>query len=244
MRKAYLLFTLLAVGLASCKPNRNDKATTYNVSNVHDIELTQGEQDSYLITIGYVGPIQENVTLDVTGLPAGISYDFSTWAGIPTFSSTITLRNNSAEPGVYPCVLHTEGDKTGEKNYNFNVTVKTEPLCGTLGNYSYNLTALCDPTLFGGLLTTSETITAAQPPVENAVNPIRFNNFGGYSGLVVSGKINCSNNNIEIPLQSVGTNLQISGTGSFTSAGMTVTYSIFNNGVFQSSCNFTMIKTN
>lgn len=243
MRKAYLLFTLLVVGLASCKPNRNDKATTYNVGNVHDIELTQGEQYSYDLFLSYIGPVQENVVLDITGLPEGITYDFSKWAGIPSFTTEVTLRNNSAEPGVYPCVLHTTGEKTGEKTYNFNVTVKTEPLCGTLGNYTYNLTALCDPLMFGGLLTTSETLTAAMPPVENAVNPVRFNNFGGYSGLAVQGKIDCSTNKVSIPLQSVGPNMEISGTGTFTSSGMTISYTIFNNGA-QTACSFTMIKTN
>jgi hypothetical protein len=243
MRKAYLLFTLLVVGLASCKPNRNDKATTYNVSNVHDIELTQGEEYSYELFLSYIGPVQENVTLDIEGLPEGITYDFSKWGGIPSFNTEVTLRNNSAEPGTYECVLTTTGDKTGEKSYDFTVTVKTEPLCGTLGTYTYNLTSLCDPSLFGGLLTTSETVTAAMPPVENAVNPVRFANFGGYSGLIVQGKINCTNNKVEIPLQSVGTNLEISGTGTFTSAGMTISYTIYNNGV-QTPCSFTMIKTN
>jgi hypothetical protein len=243
MRKAYLLFTLLCIGLASCKPSRNNKATTYTVSNVHDIELTQGEEYDYELLLSFVGPVQENVDLDITGLPDGISYDFSKTGGIPSFTSVVTLRNNSAEPGVYDCKLTTTGSKTGEKSYDFSVTVKSEPLCGTLGTYTYNLGGLCDPTLFGGILNTNETVSAASVPVENEINPVRFSNFGGYSGLVVQGKINCSNNKIEIPVQPVGGGIEIGGTGSFTASGMTIAYTIYNNGV-NTTCNFTMIKTN
>ncbi len=237
MRKAYLLFTLLMIGLASCKPKQNNKPTTYAVSNVHDIELTQGEEYSYELFLSYLGPVQENVTLDISGLPEGITVDFSKTGGVPSFGSVVTLRNNSAEPGVYPCELHTTGTQTGEKTYEFTITVKAEPLCGTLGTYAY--TMVCDTTGAGA---TSEVITAAQTPVENAVNPVRFENFGR-RGWVVIAKINCSNNTIEIPLQSVGGGLEISGQGTFSSTGMNVNYTIYSAGPAQ-VCNFTLLRSN
>lgn len=239
MRKAYLLFTLLMIGLASCKPKQNDKPTTYAVGNVHDIELGQGGQYYYDLDVAYLGPVQENVILEMVGLPEGITAHFSKTGGIPPFQSRVTLRNNSAEPGLYAVSLKTTGKQTGEKNYDFNINVVTEPLCGTLGTYTY--TMVCDPTIVNP--STSETITAAQTPVENTVNPVRFENFGR-RGWVVTGEINCSNNTIKIPLQPVGGGMEISGTGTFTSTGMNVSYTLYSSGGSGQVCNFTLLRSN
>lgn len=243
MRKAYLLFTLLCITFAACKKNNNNKPTTYVVHGVHDIALTQGETYDYSLFLDYVGPVQENVTLEMLGLPSGVSVDFSRTGGVPSFTTDVTLRNNSAEPGMYECQLKTHGDQTGDKFYDFTINVKSAPICGLLGNYTY--TSTCDTPVMG----TAETLTAASVPVENAVNPVRFANFGAH-GWIVSGKVDCSTNKITIDLQSVNTsgNVQVSGTGSFTSAGtITINYTIYTTvaGVTtQEACMFTMLRTN
>lgn len=240
MRKAYLLFTLLCIGFASCKPNRNNKPTTYTVNNVHDIELSQGEEYSFELFLNYLGPVQENVDLEIVGLPAGISADFSKTGGIPSFISVVTLRNNSADPGVYDAQLITHGSQTGEKAYDFTITVKTDPLCGVLGTYTY--TAVCNALDSSLSTSTTETITSATVPVENAINPVRFANFGR-RGWVVSANINCATGKVEIPLQSVGNGFEVSGTGTFTPSGMQISYSIFSSGPTQ-TCNFTLLRSN
>lgn len=240
MRKAYLLFTLLCIGLASCKPGTNNKPTTYTVGNVHNIELSQGEQYAFDLFLNYIGPIQENVSLSMEGLPAGISVDFSKWGGIPSFTTEVVLRNNSADPGVYDVTLVTDGTETGRKTYGYTITVKTDPLCGTLGTYTY--TAVCDPLDSSLVVATSEVVTAAQVPVEDAVNPVRFENFGR-RGWVVIANINCATGKIEIPIQSVGGGLEVGGTGTFTASGMQVSYTIYSSSA-PVSCNFTLIRSN
>jgi hypothetical protein len=240
MRKAYLLFTLLCIGLASCKPSRNTKPQTYTVSNVHDIELTQGEEYAFELFLSYIGPIQENVTLDMVGLPEGISFDFSKWVGIPSFTTEVTLRNNSADPGVYNCQLVATGSETGEKTYDYTVTVETDALCGTLGTYTY--TAVCNALDSSLSISTSEEITSATTPVQNEVNPVRFENFGR-RGWIVTGNIDCSTNKITIPLQSVGGGMEVSGTGTFTASGMQVSYTIYSSAA-PVSCNFTLLRSN
>jgi hypothetical protein len=240
MRKAYLLFTLFCIGLASCKPNRNNKPTTYSVNNVHDIELSQGEEYAFELFLNYLGPVQENVTLDIEGLPEGISADFSKTGGIPSFTTEVTLRNNSADPGVYNVQLITTGSQTGEKAYDFTITVETDPLCGVLGTYTY--TAICDPLDSTIVVSTSEVVTSATVPVQDAVNPVRFENFGR-RGWVVTANINCATGKVEIPLQSVGGGMEVSGTGTFTASGMQVSYTIYSSAS-PVNCNFTLLRSN
>lgn len=255
MRKVFAFLVICTLmGITSCsklsektpepevpQAPQEPQPTSYTINGIHDVSLEKGDTASLdlSVDITYTG---SPISLSILGVPQGATASFSILSGSASFSSILTLSNTNALAGVYPCVLKSNfGDSS--RHINFTITIPEDPLCDVPGNYTYNITQLCDPTYFGGSLTTSEQVTPAMSPIPNAVNPIRFSNFGGYAGLVVQAKVNCSNGTIEIPIQSVATNMEIGGVGSFTSSGMTISYTIYNNGN-QSSCSFTMIKNN
>lgn len=234
MRKAFLLFTLACFTFASCVRNQNVKPTTYVVNGVHDVTLMDDSETLDLL-FQYLGPVQENVSLDVTGLPQGVIKTISVTEGVPTFSTQVTLSDMSAIPGTYPCQIVCEGTETGNKTYDFNVWVKNQPVCGLLT--SYNGTGTCDTLNF------VDNISAVTPDENADINDIRFANFGG-TGFVVNGVANCADMTIIIPYQSINGNTSISGQGTFTSTGtVTVYYTIIVGGV-STNCQFTMNRYN
>lgn len=238
--------TLVLFAIASCTRTGEDPEpqpdAIFTISPSFDgVSLEPEEQQEMTIYVD-IERANDPVLLSIEGLPAGVTSEFTPTSGSSSFNSLLKLNNIDATPGIYSCKLKARSGNE-LKQSSFQLTVKADPLCRVLGSYTYNMSQLCDPLVFGGILTTSETLTAAAVPVENALNPIRFANFGGYSGLTVTGKVNCDNNTINIPIQSVGTNMEIAGIGTFTSAGITVSYTIYENGV-QTACNFTMLKVN
>ena len=231
------IFTLIMLGAAiitasSCsKSNNNGNPNIYTVSGLGGISLSQGEDDELMLTINNTGDFQETVSLNVEGLPSGVSVSFSTKSGIPTFSTRITFSNNSAAMGTYDCRLAITGASTGTKYYDFTLVISNEAACGLPGPYIY--TATCNGQLTGTDSLLSFTNTAS----------VRFGNFGAH-GWIVYGYVNCATGVIEVPLQSVGNNTQVGGTGSFTTTGnLTMSYTIFTSGG-NTDCNFTMLRSN
>jgi hypothetical protein len=234
MRKAFLLFTLVSFTFASCVKRQNNKPTTYVVNGVHDVTLMDNTQSLDLQFL-YMGPVQENVMLDVTGLPQGVIKTISVAEGVPTFYSNISFSDMSAIPGTYPAQLVCTGTETGEKTYDFNVKVKNQPVCGLLTGY--NGTTNCDT---GNFIDNISAVTTVEDAVENE---IRFSNFGG-DGYVVTAIANCNDMTIIIPYQSINGNTSVSGQGTFTSTGtITIYYTIIIGGV-STNCSFTMNRYN
>jgi hypothetical protein len=234
MRKAFLLFTLVSFTFASCVKRQNNKPTTYVVNGVHDVTLMDNTQSLDLQFL-YMGPIQENVTLDVSGLPQGVTKTISVVQGVPTFNTMVSFSDMSAIPGTYPVQLVCDGTETGEKTYDFNVKVKNQPVCGLLT--SYNGTSNC------GIANFTNDITAVTTVEDANINDIRFSNFGG-NGFSANGVANCSDMTIIIPYQSINGNTSISGQGTFTSTGtVTIYYTIIVGGV-STNCSFTMNRFN
>jgi hypothetical protein len=232
MKKIFTLL-LLAIGslsINSCTKSGDGSAKTYTVNGLTDIILSQGETFSMTLNIASVGNLQEQVSLDVDGLPDGVVVSFTSKSGTPSFSSRVTFTNTSAVMGTYSGRLIVTGTASGRKYYDFTIEITDEDACGVAGTYTYTQTCNMTPG--------TEVIDA-----NSANNEVRFSNFGGH-GWVARGNVNCANRTIEFPLQSVGNGFSIGGTGNFSTTGtITVSYTIYSTGG-NSNCKFNLLRTN
>ena len=90
------------------------------------------------LNVQYMDSAQELVTLDVSGFPAGISFDSSQFqsSGYPSFSTILTVLDTFAEgiaPGTYP------------------ITLRATTASGKARSYTINLKVLPVPSIFTGL---------------------------------------------------------------------------------------------
>lgn len=201
------ILAISSLTLFSCASNNNNNGVgLMKVNGIHDIRVSMDYSDSMELDID---GLEETVSLSFTGLPQGVYTTITPSAGVPEFSSFIRFSSMSAIPGTYNCQLVCQGTESGTKSYDFKTVVNGPAICGLLT--AYNGTSNCN----GNYV---ENITGIVPPVEQTVNEIRFQNFGG-RGFTVVAQANCNNRTILVPLQSINGTTSISGEGTFTTTG-------------------------
>jgi hypothetical protein len=233
MKKTVLFITIAVAGLyAACTKTTNNTTVTgpatpaFTVSGIHEIDFVNNgiETASMPLTIQYGDSAQENVTLSLSALPAGIAMDTG-WLtnGIPTFSTQITLYDTTqagATLGTFPMTLTAKGAFTGTKTFSFNIKVTPQPPCTSflVGKYT---------NCFDGC-TTSSSYTDSVYADPNVTNRIWFTNLGGM-GIKIYGNYNCSSEQITIPSQTVGSvTYSGSGEGYYGSSSKTIFLDLFN----------------
>lgn len=225
MRKisTLLFFSACAFLFACNKPNNKAQTQPYAIAGVDDIQLMQGEPDSWSLEIRSIGPVYETVTLSITGLPQGVTATMTKSEGQPTFFSTVVFNNTNALPGSYPCVLTASSPEAGASTYNFMVKISNPIICGLIQNF--NGYTSCDTTPF------LSNIVTLSPPIEDSINTVQINNFAN-NGIDVAADIDCSNSTISIPMQWFnGNTVSVIGSGSFTGgSNITINYTITVNG--------------
>ena len=216
MRK--IIFILLATGaFLSCTKKYNTTNNYYvtpapaqpaflvegisNISLINDISTSAVLN----ITVQYEDSAQENVTLSVSGLPAGVVIDTG-WVsrGIPTFSTVLTVYDTTAlgaVPGKYTLNLAATTASGKKKSYPFALTISTVPTA-FFGKY-----AACSSTCTGTAYSDS---VYADPTTANRV---WFKNFGN-TGNMVFGSFT-SGGTLIIPMQTSG-GITYSGTSTGT----------------------------
>jgi len=204
--------------------------TTYRIDNITDVQLPYYTSMTYMqYNVTYVGPVQEHVSLSLSGLPAGISTDTDSHAGIPSFTAAFQLMNDgTAKPGNYTITLNCVGDKTGAKSYTFKLKVLPPPQCSStvVGTWVHNLD--CSGFSYSDNVTTDP---AGVP------NRIIFTNFAG-GGAAVYADLNCNTGVLTIPSQTYGSHT-FYGNGYFYSGYMSISYTdVSPAGTV--SCNITM----
>lgn len=225
MRKlTTLLLAACALLTYSCnKPGNKAQTQPYAINGVDDIQIKQGEDDSWNLEVRSIGPVYETVTLSITGLPQGVTATMTQSSGQPTFFSTVVFKNTNALPGSYPCVLTASSPEAGASTYNFMLKISNPILCGLIRNYTGYTS--CDTTKF------LSNIIATAPPIEDSINIVQINNFANH-GLNVKANIDCATSTVDIPLQWFNSNtVSVVGSGTFTGgASMSVNYTITVNG--------------
>jgi hypothetical protein len=150
MNRIFFIFLLLLTGAGCTKTqnNTNNFQTTtppaqpaFEVSGVKDIIFTNwfGVSVTLDLSVIYLDSAQENVSLSLSSLPAGITMDTG-WNnnGIPSYTTSLPLFDTSfkgAAPGNYPVTLIATTPSGKQKSYPF--TIKVQPVTwGFLGKYN------------------------------------------------------------------------------------------------------------
>jgi hypothetical protein len=219
-----LLLFAVSVLAFSCNKGNETQTQPYAIDGVDDIYVRQGEADSWNLAIRSIGPVYEDVTLSITGLPQGLTATMSNSHGQPTFYSTVVFNNMSALPGSYPCVLTASSAEAGKSTYDFTIKIDAPIVCGLIQDF--DATSACDsPYILN--------ITTVNPPIEDSINTVNIFNISN-SGATFQAQVDCSNNTISVPAQSGTFNgdfISITGSGTFDGNNViTLVYTITING--------------
>jgi len=220
MKRILTLCSLLFIALFSCtKSDSTDShlPTMYRIDGIHDLTFDPNlyiSSDTLNLSVVYVGPLQETVTLSFSDLPAGITVDTTHVAtGIPSFYTRIILTSDgTAKAGTYQVKLHCNGTQSGAKYYTFNIIIVPAPSCsGALTGSWTNCYNFC----------------AASPYFDSVSagainNRIIFNNFNG-KGVSLYADIDCKNSVINIPSQSIAGHTYY-GTGGFSGNAISLVF--------------------
>lgn len=133
MKKSFSIVLLsIVVCFTACKKSYSDKPTTYSV-DVKDITLSSAFMADVWVDydIKCKGPIQENVSVSIEGLPQGVIIDTTgdhIANGVPGFTAGLRLINNNItnKKGTYKVKLVCEGSVTGRKEIPLNLIIMSD----------------------------------------------------------------------------------------------------------------------
>lgn len=212
MKKATLFMALLTLLFSACTKSNDDDdvfSPNFRVDGITDINIFRNSTNSLSLSVVYMNSQQERVRLSLEGLPSGMTAEFTTTSGLPSFSSYLQITNNSVPAGVYPVRLVATGDITGRHTFTFNITAMD---CYQALLKSYTANAFCNSP---GSYT--ETATA----VSGQTDRVMFNNFEN-SGADIYAIVDCNgggggtSGSLTIPAQTVG-GVTFSGSGNYWS---------------------------
>lgn len=218
MKRTGVAVVLLLL-LVQCKKTSttNNYITTNHLERVTvegltSVNLSKGKQTALLLNIVYNSNTQEKINLAVSELPAGITATFTGPAsGYPSFGTSILFSDTSSAPateGSYNVVLSVTGDGTISKQLPFTVLVlpASDTFC---------------PRQYAGIYQSCRTSTSNFSDTATldatVYNKLWFRNFANRHENVYA-LFNCSNGDITLPQQIVGTDT-IVGTGNLINTG-------------------------
>lgn len=239
MKKLSLLVALIAIILGGCTKNYYGGDATnppYRVDGITDFTVSEDNPRFFMdVQLVYMNNEQENVTVTVEDLPAGLYANYQNNSGIPSFYSRIDFYDSSAAPGTYNVKVVTNGSVSGRRTYPFKITVNPIADCKNDLTGSYSAQNFCAV----GVSNFTETV-AASPTVARR---ILINNFEN-AGFQIYANLSCNTQSITIPSQTVN-GATYSGSGYFyTNTSGDKTLYIYYNKVYSGggsvSCNLTL----
>ncbi len=220
--KHILLFVLPFLFFLSCKKDKdNNVAHSFNIHGISDVHLEPGDLRVLELEIKHVSGAQNNVSLEISGMPAGVTAKFSTSKGIPDFATVLTITTSEdVVAGVYPLVI-TCSDGSVAKDYEFSLHVRDcmKKLTGSKkgmdicpsGNLSYDAQIVW---------------------VSGMDSRIYIAGFGGFESGYIYADLDCETGVITIPKQRMEGyyygEFEIIGSGTFYNGKIEVTYTYTN----------------
>ena len=124
MKKALLLFLLLAIVIGSCSKSTNKGASfKYEVNNVKDLNINAGDTAYMNVEVKLLDGDPGDVNLALTGLPPDVTATLSSAGSTPDYNTVITfVANKSVINGIFPLKL-VAATLMGKQIYNFKLTV-------------------------------------------------------------------------------------------------------------------------
>jgi len=214
------LFATVCVIILSC--NKDVKVpVSYSVVTNHEDVVSNifipdsGTYDMQILVKFLSGYAQDAVNLKITGLPADIKVTPDSCSGVPSYVQDFVFSTNHAAHNTYQVTITGTAPEQTPQTYTFNLTV---------------IPADC-ASAFWGSLTTHNACSAtnynytATGVSSGTTNTLLINNFGGYGPTAVATVLlNCDNDSLTIPNQTMGNGAVVQGYGTFTSNTMTIYY--------------------
>jgi hypothetical protein len=123
-KKLFLILFALPFFFSCKKGDGTSVDSSYTINGIHDVDMTQ--QNANVLTLMLeqkASSKQQNVTISVENLPAGVSADIQPANGIPSFASVITFYNDFLSPGgKYPIKI-VGTSAAGRREYDLNITI-------------------------------------------------------------------------------------------------------------------------
>jgi hypothetical protein len=226
MKNIFLFIFFLSPVAFSCQKATKTNGLTqtyYTINGINDIAIQATDSfssSSLSLSLSYMGPSQETVSLSVDSLPNGIHISRNNLidaTGIPPFSAVLTFLDTMAAPGSYPVVLVSTGTISGRRTYRFNITILPPQNCYTMLTGSFSN---CNSTGSAGIYQDAITVDTS-----STSSVIYFHNFGN-TGHTIYADLNCANGTFQIPFQSFPEG-KYTGNGNFNSTSVNLSYSIY-----------------
>ncbi len=217
--KHILLFALPFLFFLSCKKDKDrDLGHSFNIHGIADVYLEPGGLYILELEIKHVEGAQKNISLEISGMPSGVTAKFSTSSGIPDFATVLTITTTEAvEAGVYPLVI-TCSDGAATKEYKFSLHIRD-----CLKKLSGRKTGMdvCPSDSFP--------YEAEVMWVSGLDSRIYIVGFAGFSGGFIYADVDCETGAVTIPRQKIdgyyyGGQYEIWGSGTFSNGKIEITY--------------------
>lgn len=222
--RSILPITISVLAFSACnqddnlQPAPSHSVPIFGISGDTTVEVMRARNAEVSLVLSDSGAGQV-VSLNITGLPPGVTAEADPANGTPPFSATVRFKASVyavAGSSSTAMVFARRADST-EKRHSISVTVLENPVCTEIvaGQYrGYGGSG-------GGYLSTI-TADSALPTTRIRIKGLFAPMFDGYADL------NCSNSTVVFPLQNTGAGGTLVGSGTFTHdtlrAAMTHTY--------------------
>jgi hypothetical protein len=137
------LFLVIALIISSCK-KEDPIGMDFKINGAKDLTLLKNDSISRDITFLYLGGSREELTITCTGIPTGVTINFSSYAGTPDFTVKQTIKTTNPDTGTY--AINVTGTTPLGKVFTrtFNLTIAASPnispTISLFGNYTIDIT--------------------------------------------------------------------------------------------------------
>ena len=225
MKKIALLLLTCCVAVSavifSCSKSVNIPVSYNVVSNydsiLRDIYIPDSGKFDMQVLVKYLsGYPQDKVTLKIVGLPSDITVTPDSFSAVPTYVEDFVFTTNHAAHGTHKITIIGSAPGTVAITFTFNLTVIPADCATTLLG---NMTGSNACTVTGSYTYAATGVASGTP------NTLIINNFGGYGPTAnATVLLNCDNDSLTIPSQTIGNGATLKGYGTFTANSMWIYY--------------------
>lgn len=97
----------------------------YTINGLQDITIQQYVDTSISLPLAasYLSGSQENITLSISNLPAGLSVSPGSITGTPSFNPVFTISGAARQTGTFQVTLTVSAPSSGTQTFTFRITV-------------------------------------------------------------------------------------------------------------------------
>ncbi len=124
IKKIYFLIIIIAL-FNSCKKEEEKNTMDFKITGVTNTSIILGKTQDIGLKVFFLGGNKEEVKITATGMPAGVTVNFSPDKGEPDFTLTETIHANlNADTGNFVITItgtSVDNNKTFSKSFNLSV---------------------------------------------------------------------------------------------------------------------------